>query len=38
MTEQELTQFMNGLKKDVKQRVQMLPNHEDFIDKYCKAG
>jgi tryptophan halogenase len=38
MTEQELTQFMNGLKQDVKQRVQMLPNHEDFIDKYCKAG
>lgn len=38
MSDQDLSQFLNGLKASISQAVARLPGHQEFIDQYCKAG
>ncbi len=38
MPEQELGRFLHGLKNNVDKNVEMMPSHQAFIDKYCKAS
>lgn len=37
MGDQELTKFMRGIKANVDRTVQQLPNHESYVQQYCKA-
>jgi tryptophan 7-halogenase len=37
MGDAELKRFLQGLKEDVKQKVAMMPSHQEFIDRWCKA-
>ena len=38
MSEQELGRFLHGFKNNVDKNVEMMPSHQEFIDKYCKAS
>lgn len=38
MSETELTQFLNGIRQQVNARVEALPNHQNFINQYCKMA
>lgn len=37
MSDKELTQFLNGYRNQIKQVVNTLPKHQDFVEKYCKS-
>ena len=37
MTDDELTKFLNGIQGSVDKLVGQLPEHQRFIDYYCKA-
>jgi tryptophan halogenase len=37
MTDQELENFLHGIKGAVDNMVDQLPTHQQFIDSYCKA-
>lgn len=37
MSEQELAAFLASIQNNVAQRVEKLPSHQSFIDRYCKA-
>lgn len=34
---QDLSRLLNGLKKNVRDTVEKMPAHQDFVDRYCKA-
>jgi tryptophan halogenase len=36
MGDNELSRFLNGYRAQIAKEVEMLPNHQDFIDQYCK--
>ncbi|VUD59683.1 Flavin-dependent tryptophan halogenase PrnA [Thalassocella blandensis] len=38
MPRQELQQFLNRLKEITRSKLNQLPMHEEFIDKYCRSG
>ncbi|HEY4368914.1 MAG TPA: tryptophan halogenase family protein [Steroidobacteraceae bacterium] len=38
VSDQDLRQFLYGLKKSIADAVAKLPSHQDFIDRYCKAN
>ena len=38
MTDEELRRFLNGAETSVTKLVGKLPDHQAFIDYYCKAG
>ena len=38
MSDEELTQFLTGIHGSVRQLVGQLPEHQRFIDYYCKAA
>ena len=38
LSDQELTQFMAGIKQGVDRTVARLPNHEEYVRQYCKAA
>jgi tryptophan halogenase len=38
MGDEELTQFLNGYRASIKSAVDKLPNHQDFINQYCKTS
>jgi tryptophan halogenase len=38
MSDQDLRQFMTGLKASIRQTVDKMPTHQDFLDRYCKSG
>lgn len=38
MTEDELKKFLNGIRTSVKQTVQKMPSHYDYLQHYCKAS
>ena len=38
MSDDELTQFLTGIHGSVRQLVGQLPDHQRFIDYYCKAA
>jgi len=38
LSDQELTQFMAGIKQGVERTVARLPNHEEYVRQYCKAA
>ncbi len=35
MTEQELKQFLLGIRQDIQDKVRRLPKHQDYLSKYC---
>ena len=37
MTDAELSRFLEGIQWSVERLVQQLPEHQRFIDHYCKA-
>jgi len=37
MSNEELRNFLDGLKGVVEQKVSQMPSHQEFIDRYCKA-
>lgn len=37
MSKDELKSFLMGLESQVKQKVDQMPSHQEFIDRYCKA-
>ena len=38
LSDQELTQFMAGIKQGVDRTVARLPNHEEYVRQYCQAA
>ncbi|MGH8193595.1 MAG: tryptophan halogenase family protein [Woeseiaceae bacterium] len=38
MTEPDLARMLGGLKASIAQAVEKLPPHQEFIERYCKAG
>ena len=38
MSDQDLSQFLNGLKASISQSVEKMPSHQEFINRYCKSG
>ena len=38
MDDDELKQFLDGIRGSVQQMVKQLPDHQRFIDHYCKAA
>jgi tryptophan halogenase len=36
MGNNELSRFLDGFRAHIAKEVEMLPNHQDFIDQYCK--
>lgn len=38
MSDQELTRFMEGIRTHVEKTVARLPNHQAYVDQYCKAS
>ena len=38
LSDQELTQFLAGIKQGVDRTVARLPNHEEYVRQYCKAA
>jgi tryptophan halogenase len=37
LTDQELTRFMRGIKSKVDDTVEKLPNHQHYVEQYCRA-
>ena len=37
MNDEELTAFMQGIRTQVEQTVAKLPDHQAYVDQYCKA-
>jgi tryptophan halogenase len=37
LTDRELTQFMQGIKAKVDDTVEKLPNHQRYVEQYCRA-
>ena len=37
MSDEELDQFLNNIKQSINKAVSHLPNHQQFIDQYCKS-
>jgi len=37
MPEQELAEYVDGVRKMMARCVEAMPMHQAFIDKYCKA-
>jgi tryptophan halogenase len=37
MSKDELKSFLMGLENQVKKKVEQMPSHQEFIDRYCKA-
>jgi len=37
MSDQELDRFMLGIKSQVDKTVAGLPNHQAYVEQYCKA-
>lgn len=37
MNDAELANFLKNIEKDIRGKVQALPSHQAFIDKYCKS-
>jgi tryptophan halogenase len=37
MTDDELTRFMSDIRTSVEKTVARLPNHQTYVDQYCKA-
>jgi tryptophan halogenase len=37
MSDQELTQFMHGIRSHVTRTAEKLPNHQAYVEQYCKA-
>ncbi len=37
MPEQELTEYVDGMRKTIARSVEAMPTHQAFIDTYCKA-
>ena len=38
MKEKDLAQFLGTLRTTISQAVARLPNHQDFVNQYCKAS
>ena len=38
MTDEELEKFLNGIHGAARKLVSQLPDHQRFIDYYCKAS
>ena len=38
MDDEELKQFLNGIHASVDKLVSQLPDHQRFIDHYCKEA
>ncbi|WP_421418335.1 tryptophan halogenase family protein [Pseudoalteromonas lipolytica] len=38
MSEQELMQFLHGIKQQIAHRLAQLPNHKEFVSKYCSQN
>ena len=38
MSDQDLSQFLTGIKTTISRAVERMPRHQDFLDQYCKAG
>jgi tryptophan halogenase len=38
MSDQDLKQFLEGLRTSIARTVERMPPQQDFIDQYCKAG
>ncbi len=38
MSDEELGDYMAGIHENVENQVSQLPDHQQFIDDYCKAG
>ena len=37
LTDRELTRFMQGIKAKVDDTVEKLPNHQRYVEQYCRA-
>ena len=37
MDDEELTRFMQGIKKKVEETVAKLPRHQSYVEQYCKT-
>jgi tryptophan halogenase len=37
LSDQELTRFMENIRTHVGQTVAKLPNHQAYVEQYCKA-
>jgi tryptophan halogenase len=37
MNDEELTRFMQGIRKKVEETVAKLPAHQSYVEQYCKA-
>jgi tryptophan halogenase len=38
MSDQDLTQFLQGLRTSIIRTLERMPPHQDFINEYCRAG
>jgi tryptophan 7-halogenase len=38
MGDKNLSNFLKSIKENVNSRVAAMPSHQEFIDRYCKAG
>ncbi len=38
MSDAELERFLNGLRSSIAKAVAKLPPHQEFVDRYCRAG
>jgi tryptophan halogenase len=38
MGDAELSAFLDGIRNSVDRTVRQLPSHQDYVEKYCKAG
>jgi tryptophan halogenase len=37
MSDQDLMTFLNTLRGSIRHTLERLPQHQDFLDEYCKA-
>ena len=38
MSQQDLARFLNGLRASINRTVERLPNHQQFVDEYCRTS
>jgi tryptophan halogenase len=38
LSDSELDRFLNGLRASIQQAVAKLPDHQDFVEQYCKMN
>jgi tryptophan halogenase len=37
MGDQELSQFLDGIRSSIERTVAQLPAHQTYVEQYCKA-